>query len=78
VTHGGLLIHDAQRPGEQGTQAWWPVALGIVAGLCTSFSFVPRLIKVWRDGDTEVISKRIYLVSLAAYSLWVVENRATP
>jgi MtN3 and saliva related transmembrane protein len=54
------------------------VALGIVAGLCTSFSFVPRLIKVWRDGDTEVISKRMYLVSLAAYSLWVVENRATP
>ncbi len=33
-------------------QAWWPTALGLVAGLCTSFSFVPQVIKAWRHGDT--------------------------
>jgi MtN3 and saliva related transmembrane protein len=55
-------------------QSWWPVALGMVAGLCTSFSFVPQVIKAWRDGDTEAISKRMYLVSLAAYSLWLVHG----
>jgi uncharacterized protein with PQ loop repeat len=33
-------------------QPWWPTALGMVAGLCTSFSFVPQVIKAWRQGDT--------------------------
>ena len=55
-------------------QSWWPVALGMVAGLCTSFSFVPQVVKAWRDGDTEAISKRMYLISLAAYSLWLVHG----
>ena len=55
-------------------QSWWPVVLGMVAGLCTSFSFVPQVVKAWRDGDTEAISKRMYLVSLAAYSLWLVHG----
>ena len=55
-------------------QSWWPVALGIVAGLCTSFSFVPQVVKAWRDRDTEAISKRMYLISLVAYSLWLVHG----
>lgn len=55
-------------------QSWWPVALGIVAGLCTSFSFVPQLVKAWRERDTEAISKRMYLISLVAYSLWLVHG----
>ena len=55
-------------------QSWWPVVLGMVAGLCTSFSFVPQVVKAWRDGDTEAISKRMYLTSLAAYSLWLVHG----
>jgi MtN3 and saliva related transmembrane protein len=48
--------------------------LGMVAGLCTSFSFVPQLIKAWREGTTEAISKRMYLVGLAAYGLWIVHG----
>jgi MtN3 and saliva related transmembrane protein len=55
-------------------QSWWPVALGIAAGLCTSFSFVPQVVKAWRDRDTEAISKRMYLISLVAYSLWLVHG----
>ena len=55
-------------------QSWWPTVLGIVAGLCTSFSFVPQVIKAWRHGDTEAISKRMYVASLAAYSLWIVHG----
>jgi MtN3 and saliva related transmembrane protein len=55
-------------------QAWWPTALGIVAGLCTSFSFVPQVIKAWRHGDTEAISKRMYVTALASYSLWIVHG----
>ena len=53
---------------------WWPTALGMVAGLCTSFSFVPQVIKAWREGNTEALSKRMYLASLAAYSLWIVHG----
>jgi MtN3 and saliva related transmembrane protein len=60
--------------GERMMQSWWPTALGMVAGLCTSFSFVPQVIKAWRYGDTEAISKRMYLASLAAYSLWIVHG----
>jgi len=55
-------------------QSCWPTVLGIVAGVCTSFSFVPQVIKAWRNGDTEAISKRMYLASLAAYSLWIVHG----
>lgn len=53
---------------------WLIMALGIAAGLCTSFSFVPQVIKAWREGDTEAISKRMYLASLAAYGLWLIHG----
>ncbi len=55
-------------------EVWWPTWLGIVAGLCTTVSFVPQVLKAWREGDTAAISKRMYLVSLAAYSLWIVHG----
>ncbi len=57
-------------------QSWWPTVLGMVAGLCTSFSFVPQVIKAWRHGDTEAISKRMYVTALASYSLWIVHGLA--
>jgi MtN3 and saliva related transmembrane protein len=53
---------------------WWPTALGIVAGLCTSFSFVPQVYKAWHEGDTEAISMRMYLVGVGAYALWIVHG----
>jgi MtN3 and saliva related transmembrane protein len=53
---------------------WWLTALGMVAGLCTSFSFVPQVMKAWREGDTEAISKRMYVASLVAYSLWMAHG----
>jgi MtN3 and saliva related transmembrane protein len=53
---------------------WWLTALGMAAGLCTSFSFVPQVIKAWREGDTEAISKRMYVASLIAYGLWIAHG----
>jgi MtN3 and saliva related transmembrane protein len=55
-------------------QTWWLTALGLAAGLCTSLSFVPQMIKAWREGDTEAISKRMYMASLIAYGLWIVHG----
>jgi MtN3 and saliva related transmembrane protein len=42
--------------------------------LCTSLSFVPQVLKAWREGDTAAISKRMYVVSLIAYGLWIVHG----
>jgi MtN3 and saliva related transmembrane protein len=50
---------------------WWITALGTVAGLCTTGSFVPQVVKVWREGDTRAISLRMYLVLTAAFVLWL-------
>jgi MtN3 and saliva related transmembrane protein len=60
--------------GERNMQTWWLAALGLTAGLCTSLSFVPQVIKSWREGDTEAISKRMYVASLIAYWLWIVHG----
>ncbi|MGZ8421265.1 MAG: SemiSWEET family sugar transporter [Allosphingosinicella sp.] len=46
--------------------------VGIVAGLCSTSSFVPQVLKAWREGDTEAISKRMYIVTVGAFSLWIV------
>ncbi|MGF9764542.1 SemiSWEET transporter [Microvirga sp. 0TCS3.31] len=55
-------------------QTWWLTALGLGAGLCTSLSFVPQVLKAWREGGTEAISKRMYVASLVAYGLWIVHG----
>ena len=55
-------------------QGWWLTALGFVAGICTTFSFVPQVVKAWRSTDTEAISKRTYLISTGAFALWMVHG----
>ncbi len=55
-------------------QTWWLTALGLAAGLCTSLSFVPQVLKAWREGDTEAISKRMYMVLTTAFGLWIVHG----
>ena len=46
----------------------------MVAGLCTSSSFLPQVIKAWREPDMGAISQRMYLVGLVAYCLWIVHG----
>ena len=45
--------------------------LGAAAGLCTVGSFVPQVVKAWREGDTNAISLRMYLVLVAGFVLWL-------
>ena len=52
-------------------ESWWPILLGTVAGVCTTGSFVPQVIKAWREGDTEAISMRMYVVTVTAFVLWI-------
>jgi MtN3 and saliva related transmembrane protein len=67
-------VHDVRATGERIMQTWWLTALGLAAGLCTSISFVPQMLKAWREGDTQAISKRMYIASLIAYGLWIVHG----
>lgn len=46
--------------------------VGTVAGLCSTSSFVPQVIKAWREEDTGAISKRMYVITVSAFSLWIV------
>ena len=50
---------------------WWITTLGTAAGLCTVGSFVPQMVKTWREGDTNAISLRMYLVLVAGFVLWL-------
>jgi MtN3 and saliva related transmembrane protein len=50
---------------------WTASLLGVVAGICSTASFAPQVWKVWREGDTRAISLRMYLVTVAAFTLWI-------
>ena len=50
---------------------WWVTALGTAAGLLTTGSFVPQVVKAWREGDTNALSLRMFLVMTAAFALWL-------
>ena len=51
----------------------WTV-LGMVAGTCTTACFAPQVWKLWREGDTAAISRRMYIVLMAAFALWMVHG----
>ena len=33
-------------------------------------SFLPQIIKIWRDRDASQVSLRMYIVTVAGFSLW--------
>ncbi|MEZ0169274.1 SemiSWEET family sugar transporter [Microvirga sp. TS319] len=51
---------------------WLPTILATVAGILSTASFVPQVLKAWRERDTAAISKRMYLVTVTAFTLWSV------
>ena len=53
-------------------EGWLPTILGTVAGTLSTASFVPQVIKAWKEGNTEAISKRMYIVTVSAFTLWIV------
>ena len=52
-------------------ETWLPTVLGSVAGLLSTASFVPQVWKAFREGDTSAISKRMYVVTVTAFVLWI-------
>lgn len=45
--------------------------VGACATACSTASFVPQAWKVIRTRDTAAISKRMYVVTVAGFSLWL-------
>lgn len=50
---------------------WLPTILATIAGTLSTASFVPQVLKAWRERDTAAISKRMYIVTVAAFMLWL-------
>ena len=53
-------------------EGWLAVTLGTVAGVLSTASFVPQVLKALREGDTAAISKRMYLVNVTSFVLWTL------
>jgi MtN3 and saliva related transmembrane protein len=46
--------------------------IGVGAALCSTTSFAPQLLKLWRDKTGEAVSLRMYVLTVAGFSLWSV------
>ena len=47
-----------------------PTLVGLVAGCMSSWSLVPQLLKCWREGLTEAVSKRMFAARAFGLVLW--------
>jgi len=56
---------------EPALQQLIPSIVGTLAALCSMTSFVPQIVKIWRDRDTSEISLRMYLITVTGFSLWI-------
>jgi len=48
--------------------------IGTIAGILTTLSFVPQVIKVLQTKDTKAISLGMYLMSVIGIFLWMVHG----
>lgn len=51
-------------------------AIGIAAAVCSMLSFVPQVIKIWREKDAGSVSLRMYVVTVAGFGLWTLYGLA--
>ena len=45
--------------------------LGLAAAFCSTFSFLPQVIKVWRTRSTQDISREMFLLIVCGAALWL-------
>jgi MtN3 and saliva related transmembrane protein len=51
---------------------WAVNAVGVAAGLCSIASFIPQILKIWRERDASGVSLRMFLVTSTAFLLWTL------
>jgi MtN3 and saliva related transmembrane protein len=49
----------------------WILVIGTVAGFCTTFAFVPQLVKIWRQGGRDLSYGMLALYLIGAV-LWFI------
>jgi MtN3 and saliva related transmembrane protein len=49
-----------------------PTLVGLLAGCLSTYSLVPQVLKCWREGLTEAISKRMFTIRSIGQVLWFV------
>lgn len=50
----------------------WTQAIGLFAGICTSSSLLPQLIKTMKEKKAEEISKLMLFVLMIGVATWVI------
>ena len=46
--------------------------IGLLAAICTTFAFLPQVIKVWKTKQTNDLSLRMYSIMFVGICLWLV------
>ena len=46
--------------------------IGLIAAVCTTFAFIPQVIKVWTTKQTMDLSLRMYSIMFIGILLWLV------
>jgi MtN3 and saliva related transmembrane protein len=46
--------------------------LGLIAGACTTFAFLPQLLKIWKSKSTHDISLWMYVVICTGILFWLI------
>ena len=46
--------------------------IGLIAAACTTFAFIPQVIKVWKTKNTKDLSLRMYSIMFIGIILWLV------
>ena len=47
-------------------------AIGAGAAVCSMTSFLPQIVKIWRERDAASVSLRMYAVTVTGFTLWIV------
>lgn len=53
-------------------EPWIISAIGLAAATCSTISFVPQVLKIWRERDASNISFKMYVVTVTGFSLWLL------
>ena len=46
--------------------------IGFIAAVCTTFAFLPQVIKVWKTKQTKDLSLRMYTIMFIGICFWFV------
>lgn len=50
--------------------------IGVAAAVCSMLSFVPQVIKIWREKHAGSVSLRMYVVTVTGFGLWTLYGLA--